>query len=179
MEENHNESNFRECKCNEENWIKFAFIALAVFLGVFFATYYIMDQIRHSYGVPYRMNDLDRILEEQDRAFNRFNRTPIGFHSIMQGPNPVTLEQVKDENAYKLIIDLKPFDNNIKNVKVNVDGKRVTVEGVKFKDRNNKEDLYTFSQTILLPEEIDSATVTQEKVKDKLVVTMHMLEGED
>ena len=59
-----------KCGCKTEHWIKFAFIALAVFLGVFFATYYIMDQIRHSYGIPYHMDNLDRILREQDRVFN-------------------------------------------------------------------------------------------------------------
>lgn len=179
MDENQNNANHKECRCNEEHWIKFAFIALAVFLGVFFATYYIMDQIRHFYGIPYHMDNLDRILREQDRVFNDFNKIPIGFQAAMNEKDPVSVESFKDEKAYKIIIDLKPFDNNINNVDVKIDGRKVTVSGIKFKDRHNREDLYTFSQTFLLPQEVDSLAVTKEKVKDKYVITLPIMEEDD
>lgn len=179
MEENQNNSVQKECHCGEEHWIKFAFIALAVFLGVFFATYYIMDQIRHSYGIPYRVDNLDRILREQDRVFHDFNKIPIGFQAALNEKSPVEVESFKEENAYKIIIDLKPFDNNINNVDVKVDGRKVTVSGIKYKDRHNREDLYTFSQTFLLPQEVDVLDVKKEKVKDKYVITLPILTDED
>ena len=179
MDENQNSTNSKECRCNEEHWIKFAFIALAVFLGVFFATYYIMDQIRHSYGIPYRMDNLDRILREQDRVFQDFNKIPVGFQAAFNENDPVSVESFKDENVYKIIIDLKPFDNNINNVDVKADGKKVTVSGIKYKDRHNRKDLYTFSQTFALPEKIDSLAIKKEKIKDRYVITLPILDTDD
>lgn len=179
MDENQNSIDKKECKCSEEHWIKFAFIALAVFLGVFFATYYIMDQIRHSYGIPYRMDNLDRIIEEQDRVFNDFNKVPIGFQAAMNEKSPVSIETFKNENAYKIIIDLKPFDHNVNNVNVKVDGRKVTVSGIKLKDHHNREDLYTFSQTFLLQKEVDASAMSKEKIRDKYVITLPIIENDD
>ena len=130
---------------------------------------------RGGYKVSQR---LDRILREQDRVFNDFNKIPIGFQAALNEKSPVEVESFKEENAYKIIIDLKPFDNNINNVDVKVDGRKVTVSGIKYKDRHNREDLYTFSQTFLLPQEVDALDVKKEKVKDKYVITLPIL-GED
>ena len=128
---------------------------------------------------PAQRHGRREIFREQDRVFNDFNKIPIGFQAAMNEKDPVSVESFKDEKAYKIIIDLKPFDNNINNVDVKIDGRKVTVSGIKFKDRHNREDLYTFSQTFLLPQEVDSLAVTKEKVKDKYVITQPILEEDD
>lgn len=177
----HNNEDFHLCDCSKDKWVKFGFIILAVFLGCFLATYYIMDQMRHSfyYVSPAQMHDINRVIDEQDKVFNEFDGAPVKLHKIIADMDPVTLETIKDKSAYKMVIDLKPFGNNSKNVEVNYKSDRVCVKGGNLQDKRNSEKLYTFSQTFVLPEKINVNKVTKEKMKNKLVYTLPMIEDED
>lgn len=90
--------------------------------------------MRHAYYVPAApIENIDRILNEQDKMFQKdfgMGVFPMHDRAMMMVKNPV--ETYKDDNAdaYKMIINLKPFNNNPKNVDVNVQENKVSVNAV-------------------------------------------------
>lgn len=170
---------FKECHCDEhktEHWAKFALLLLAVFIACYLAVYYVMDQMRHAYYVPAApIENIDRILNEQDKMFQKdfgMGVFPMHDRAMMMVKNPV--ETYKDDNAdaYKMIINLKPFNNNPKNVDVNVQENKVSVNAVGEKSGRNSDRVYSFSQSFILPEKIDLTKVTKEKKGHNYVITM-------
>ena len=170
---------FKECHCDEhktEHWAKFALLLLAVFIACYLAVYYVMDQMRHAYYVPAApIENIDRILNEQDKMFQKdFGMGVFPMHDRAMMMVKIPVETYKDDNAdaYKMIINLKPFNNNPKNVDVNVQENKVSVNAVGEKSGRNSDRVYSFSQSFMLPEKIDLTKVTKEKKGHNYVITM-------
>ena len=108
MDENRPDNN----SCDNDkvcHLIKFAVLLITLFLACYLAVYYIMDQIRHSYYLPAMpLNNIDKIIEEQDRMFEKDLGTfPMQSRALKHMKSPV--ETFKDDkiNAYKIFINLK------------------------------------------------------------------------
>lgn len=173
MEENRQNDN----RCDNDkvcHMIKFAVLLVTLFLACYLAVYYIMDQIRHSYYLPAMpLENIDKIIEEQDRLFEKELGTfPMQSRALKQMKSPV--ETYKDDkiNAYKIIVNLKDFDNNPKNITLDIKKDSVNITGVSEKTGKTNEKLYTFSQSFDLPEEIDTKSVTKEQSGSKYIITL-------
>ncbi len=76
------------------------------------------------------VENIDRILQEQDRMFERdMGAFPHARQSNDGSKNPV--ETYKDDNldAYKMIINLRPFNNNPDNVNIDIQSHKVSITG--------------------------------------------------
>lgn len=178
MDENKEYHEFKECHCDEHHhtthWVKFALLLLALFLASYLAVYYVMDQIRHAYYLPAApMEDIDRIINEQDRMFEReMGAFPLHKQALMHVKSPIETFKDDKNNEYKMIINLKPFNNNPKNINLDIQDNRVSVTGVGEKSGKNTDKVYTFSQSFVLPEKIDLEKVTKEKSGHNYVITL-------
>lgn len=170
LEENNNNSkNNREMKC----WIKFALLLLALFIACYLAAYYILDQMRHAYYIPSApIENIDRIIKEQDKMFNEMSTFPMHKNALTPLKHPIETFKDTKLNAYKMIIDLAPFNNNEKNVNVDVQENRVNVSGLGEKSTKNSDRIYTYSQSFVLPEKIETDKVTRERIKNDYIITM-------
>lgn len=178
--------NFKECNCDEngyhhhhsrtEHWIKFALLLLALFIACYLATYYVMDQMRHAYYLPAApMENIDRIVNEQDKMFEKdmgFGAFPMHDKAMMMVKSPIETYKDDHADAYKMVINLRPFNNNPKNVDVSVQDNRISVNAVGEKAGRKSDKVYSFSQSFVLPEKIDTAKVTKEKKGHNYIITM-------
>ncbi len=176
MDEN---KEFKECNCDEhyhnktENWIKFALILLALFLACYLAVYYIMDQMRHAYYVPAMpMENIDRIMKEQDKMFEDMGALPMNNKAFMNIKNPVETYKDDSDDSYKMIIDLKPFNNNPDNINLDIQNNKISISGKAEKTKKHSENVYSFSQSFVLPENIDTNNVKKEIKHHKYIITM-------
>lgn len=173
MDEN---KSFKECHCDEhktEHWIKFALLLLALFIACYLAVYYVLDQMRHAYYVPHMpMDNIDRIINEQDRMFEGMGALPMHNNALMMMKTPIETYKDDSQDAYKMVIDLKPFNNNANNVSVDVQQNKVSVTGLGEKAGKRSDKVYSFSQSFVLPEKIDTDKVTKVKSGHKYIVTM-------
>jgi len=156
------------------NLIKFAVLLITLFLACYLAVYYIMDQIRHSYYLPaVPIENIDRIIKEQDRMFEKDLGTfPMYNKALKQMKTPVEIFKDGKENIYKIIIDLKEFNNDTKNIKLDIEDDRVSITGISEKNNKSQERLYTYTQSFDLPETIDTKSVTKEKTGNKYIITL-------
>ena len=174
MEENkeHNVCNCNHQKSNH-HWIKFATLLLALFLGCYLASYYILDQIRHAYYLPSMPIDkIDRIINEQEKMFEGMGALPLKNSTLMNIKMPIETYKDDENDTYKIVIDLKPFNNNENNVSVDVQRHQISINGIGEKTNNKGQNLYSFSQSFMIPEKIDTSKVKKEKSGNKYIITM-------
>lgn len=169
--------------------------ALAAFLGSFLAPFFIftihkpmMPPPPHPFFErgpmhPPTPQDIDRtikqnekMMEEQEEFFDKMEDnfvdkmgTPPGqAHFIHINNTGLKTQETKD--MYKIIVDLKPFDNNQKNVDVKIKGNSITISA-KYESKN-KNDFSSsqFYQSMTLPSKINPNGIKQQKEGNSLIV---------
>lgn len=178
MEENNNEiKTNNKTACNEDkicHLIKFAALLVTLFLACYLAVYYIMDQIRHSYYLPaVPIENIDRIIKEQDRMFEKeLGAFPMHNKALKRMASPIETYKDDKKDAYKIIINLKNFDNNEKNIKLNINDNNVTIIATNTNTTKKEENFYTYTQSFNLPEKINTKLITKEKLGNKYIITL-------
>ena len=180
-QKNTNEKNDFDLK---DCWIKFALLILALFLGSYLATYFIIDQTRHSYYInPLRENGYmnkfyDEALWDKDfkRDFDEMNLKMKPKKHIFKHHQIV--ETFKTNNAIKLVIDLKPFGNKTENIKINVDDNKISVSGQNDKKLLEGEKEFFYSQSFTINDKINKDNITKKKVGHKYIITIPLCDNE-
>ena len=107
------------------------------------------------------------------RTMNDFERAAMIGSPIMPVETlsfaPITKLQEGD-NGYKLIINLKHFNNDINKIKLDIKPDKVSI--LASNDNEKKDSIYSlsFSQTYILDEKIDTKKVTKEVIGENAVV---------
>lgn len=156
----------------------------AAFLGAFWAVH--LTKPPHpplGMKTPMQLENQEKIMEQQEEFFEKFNHnfddfvehTPASASFIAMNNIGLKTEETKD--AYKITVDLKPFNNDEKNVKVNVHGKTVSISA-EYKS-NDKEDFSSsqFHQTLMFPSRIKTEEIKQEKQGNSLIITIPKIEN--
>ncbi|MCD7878935.1 MAG: hypothetical protein LUG16_03255 [Candidatus Gastranaerophilales bacterium] len=200
MEENNNYNNENEKHvCFEKHcWKKCLAMLCAAFLGGFLAFYFVADQMAYKYHQDYfnpkkfekrMMNDMDRMYKRDMKAFDdafkmhdkmvkpekhdkkqKFKRDNIDMPDFMS--NSVRVKTEFEDNIYKVIIGLRPFEENENKVNYNVNGRKLTVFGNSDVKDKGFEQQISFSQDFILPENADIANIKKEKDGDKLIISV-------
>lgn len=109
-----------------------------------------------------------RALKAQERydrkAFNaqeRMERTVSGFAHVEKTPD-----------SYKIVINLRPFDNDEKNVEVKTDGNTVVINAAGEKNKHNKKEIIRFSQAFNFGEDIDTDNITKIRQGDDYIINV-------
>ena len=172
MEENNHNIESKKEEEKSSCWAKFALFLIVLFLACYLAVYYILDQMRHSYYVPTNMENIDKILQEQDKMFNNMTIFPMHYNAMVNVKNPIEMYKDDKQNAYKIVVDLKPFDNNPENINVSIDDKKIDITGEAEKVKNHSENIFSISQSFMFPEKIDTDEITKEKSGNKYIITL-------
>ena len=179
MDENNNRHDYDRAH-NELHhvlgWVKVLLISFAAFLGAYLATYYIVDQARHTHGYPFaRFERPNKDFMAQRRLyedFNRFERDALIIDKELMAKKPVKINPLKDNEGYKICINLKPFDDNEKNIKVDIKPNRVNISGKRGKVDKNNESEFAFAQKFIPPETINVSKDKKEKKGKKYIIIL-------
>ena len=164
-------------------WVKFALLILALFLGSYLATYFIIDQTRHSYYInPMRENEyMNKYYDEAlwDKDFKRdFDEIDSKMnHKKHLFKHHQIVETFNTNNAIKLIIDLRPFGNKIENVKVNIDDNKISVSGQNDKKLVEGEKEFFYSQSFTINDKIKKDEITNKKIGHKYIITIPLCDN--
>lgn len=166
----------------------------AAFAGSFLASYFILtprNPFDNSMLPSSRIMDrqmLQTIREQQKLSKDIDNETeanmrdltsplPVSINSSILGNGITGIKTEENEDAYKIRISLKSFNNDPKYVKVKVKGNKVTIAA----DYNAKDKHGTssskFYQSLILPSKIDDKGVMQEHKDGYLEVTIPKLKS--
>ena len=85
---------------------------------------------------------------------------------------PMLVNLVKEPSEYKVIIDLKPLDNNEKLVNLDIENNILTITGEMDKKTYSGEKIVRFSQSYSLENDLEENKITKEKKGDKYIITI-------
>ncbi|MDD3237384.1 MAG: Hsp20/alpha crystallin family protein [Candidatus Gastranaerophilales bacterium] len=176
MEENFNNEHEHKKECHTPTcWLKYLVITLAAFFGAFLAVYFVADNTMHRYmypQLPPTMPDrqIQQAINQQERMMRDITDFSMPINPFAQ--NPVQVESMKDGDAYKIIIDLKPFNNNPNNIKLNINENSVKISGNSDTKKHHREKDISFMQNFSLPQKINVHDVTKEIKHNKYIITL-------
>ena len=175
----HNTNN--ENELNKKQWMKYLGLIGATLLGSFLAFYFVADMtIKHLTNPAYQFRKFDKMMERQAREMDKMDRKmmkEMGMPRFHKNKSMVIVE--RDDDDYKIIVDLRAFDNNEKNVKFNLNNNMATVSASIEKEKRHEDSIVEFSQTFYLNGNLDKKNIKKEKERDKYVITIPLIDVND
>ena len=156
----------------KDNWLKILVAVLATFIISFFAFYIAMEIMLNKMTDPmYNAKRIEKIVQQQQRSIRNFE------DKLMDNPfepklRPMLVNLVKENNEYKVIVDLRHLDNNENGINVKVVDNMLTVSGEMDKKSFGNEKIINFTQTYYLDEKLDIEKMTKERVGSKYIITI-------
>lgn len=160
---------------DQKGCLKYLLILMAIFLGAFLAVYFVADITVHKYFYPPKpafleMRDIDDMIKEEDMTMKdllNYQNTPSPFVSA-----PVKIQTLQEDNFYKIILDLKPFNGNVNNITIKAKPYSIGIVGkYDSKTKNSKKDI-SFVQNFSLPEKIDVKAIKKQKEGNNYIITL-------
>ena len=169
--------------------ILFLSMVLAAFLGSFFAFVLIHRSHNHFETSNYASQSAtsesgevfeqpEKIMKEQEKFFNKFNGEAEDFvKQTIPAPSFISVSNTgvkvrETEDAYKMVVDLKPFNKDEKNVNIKIRGNTVFVSANYKNKDNQKFASASFNQILTFPVKIDKRKVKKEQVGGLLMITI-------
>ena len=154
---------------------------VSIFLASFLAFYLVFHQLTNNMQVSYFNSssnnpfvisqNIDRDFDNLIRDTQRFTFYPRFVHAISPAFASIRTEDNRD--SYKILLNLKSFGNNEKNVAVKASGNRLTVIAkYENKDKDRFFNSSNFYQSVLLPKKIDPSKIKKEKKGDMLIISV-------
>ncbi len=159
MEEyNHHE----DCFLCHHPVMKHVFTGLLVFLGAFAAFYVVTDwHYKRMLDPAVQMRKMEKMMINDQRKMDKIIRREAkrDFNLEKQASNFIRVE--KNTDNYRIIIDLKPFDDNEKNVEVKTNGNILTVTAAGENRKHGHEMITKVSQNFMFDDDVDLSKITK------------------
>lgn len=170
MEEYKNEE-FDNCFLCKHPALKHVLIGLLIFFGAFSAFYVVSDWHFKRMTDPYvQMRRFDRDMME--KRFDEMARKEFQRQHKFEQRAAQYVHVEKTPDAYRFIIDLRPFDNNEKNVEVRADGNTLIINAAGEKNSHRGEEIIRYNQAFAFGEKIDSANITKVREGNNYIITV-------
>ena len=160
---------------NEEKkvgWLRVLGIIVITFLVAFLAFFAALEFSLHRMMDPvYHAKRIEKMMRQEQKRIEKFEDKMMEnpFEPKMQ---PMLVNLVKENDEYKVIVDLKPLGGNDKNIKVNFENNVISIYGDMEKKEHRGEEIMSFAQSYYLDEKINSDKMTKEKKGDKYIITI-------
>ena len=160
--------------CDKHPFWKALIVGLLTFLGAFCAFYVVSDwHFKRMMHPP--IGNMDNMFKKEMREMDKMFRAErnLSKHSA----NVIHLEKGKD--AYRVMIDLRAFDNNENNVKVSSNGNILTINGQSIKASKNNEQITEFQQSYMFGDNVNLKDMTKETKSHYYVITVPLSEDSE
>lgn len=160
---------------NEERkggWLRVLGIIVVTFLVAFLAFFAALEFSLHRMMDPvYHAKRIEKMMRQEQRKLENFEDKMMEnpFEPKMQ---PMLVNLVKENDEYKVIVDLRPLGGDDKNIKVNLENNVISVYGDMEKKEHRGEEIMSFAQSYYLDENLIPDKMTKEKKGDKYIVTI-------
>lgn len=142
--------------------LRHTLIGILVFLGAFAAFYVVTDwHFKRMLDPGIQMRKMEKMMmrdqQRMDKAIRREAMKEYNFQR--KAENFIRVE--KNQDNYKIIIDLRPFDNDEKNVEVTANGNVLTVTAAGETKKHGHEMITKVSQNFMFDENVDLSKINK------------------
>lgn len=181
MEENNNYVNeekkehYKEHHCFmcKHPFLKYLLTALMVFLGAFTAFYVVADwHFKRMMDPAVQMRNFERAMIKQERKMDKFAQKEFQKARKFEQNTAQFIRVEQNEGFYKIIIDLRPFDNNEKNIEIKTEGNTLTINAAGEKNMKNKKEVIKYTQTFAFGENVDVNDITKVREGNNYIISV-------
>ena len=153
-------------------WLWILGTVLTTFLVLFLAFYLAMSLVANKIHDPeYRMKKFEKMLAKQEHRLENYQDRMMD-NPFQPKMRPMLVNLTRENGEYRVIVDLKPFDNDPSGINVNLDGNVLTINGELDKKFHGNEKIINFRQAYFLDEKLDIDKMTTEQKGDKYIITI-------
>lgn len=157
--------------CANHPVMKTLFVGILIFLGAFCAFYVVADwHFKRMFSPQFMPNPrrFEHMIERDMRAMDHAFAKERKF--VKRAGEIIHLEQSGD--VYKIIIDLRAFDNNANNVQVSANGNILTINGRSIRKSKHNEQISEFQQNYMFGENVKLSDLTKETDGNYYIITI-------
>lgn len=170
---NYRHEEFDDCFLCKHPTLKHVLVGLLVFLGAFAAFYVVSDwHFKRMFDPMLQMKQMDKAMMQQERQMDRFVKKEFQKERRMLQNTAPFIHVDRTDDMYKIIIDLRPFDNDEKNVEIKVKGNTVTINAAGEKQSHRGQEITHYSQTFAFGERINPNEITKIRQGNEYIITI-------
>ncbi len=181
---NYKHEEFDNCLLCNHPVLKHILTGLLVFLGAFAAFYVVSDwhfkrmmdpalqMRRFDHAMMRQQQRIDRDIMKQQYRMDKLARKELQRQYKMDEKIAGFIHMEKTKDAYKIIIDLKPFDNNEKNVEVSAKGNVLSINAAGENATRHKEEVIRYNQNFTFGDDVELDKMTKVREGDKYIITI-------
>ena len=117
-------------------------------------------------------NRMDRDMMKQQFKMDKMARKELQRQYKMDEKISGFIHVEKTKDDYKIIIDLKPFDNNEKNVEISTSGNILSINAAGEKNTKNKTEVLKYNQNFTFGDDVDLNNISKVREGNKYIITV-------
>ncbi len=181
---NYRHEEFDDCFLCKHPALRHVLTGLLVFLGAFLAFYVVSDwHFKRMMDPSFYMRRMDKAVMQREKNFDKMERRALKQQEWMDRKATKMQQKMvhnasqfinieKTDDAYRIIVDLRPFDNDEKNVEVKTDGNTIIINAAGEKNTRRKQEIMKYSQVFAFAEKIDTANISKIREGDNYIITV-------
>lgn len=170
---NYRHEKFDDCLLCNHPVLKHILTGLLVFLGAFAAFYVVTDwHFKRMMDPGYQMRKFDKAMMRQEHYYDKMARKELKHQAKMDERIADFVHVEKTRDAYKIIIDLKPFDNDEKNVEVKTQGNALIINAAGLKTEGHKKELVKYNQAFTFGDDVELNEMTKIKEGNHYIISI-------
>ncbi|MBR5303974.1 MAG: Hsp20 family protein [Candidatus Gastranaerophilales bacterium] len=179
MDENNQEQHHNhhyhngECFLCKHPWLKLLLTGLMTLIGAYLAFYFVTDwHFKRMLDPVVQMRKMDRMIQKEEHQMHKFFDKEMRKEKNLERKAGEIIHVEKTEDAYKIVIDLKPFNNDEKNVTVTREGDSLTVNMAGEIKKQKKELTVSLTQKFIFPDDADLDDISKFKDGNKYFIVV-------
>ncbi len=182
MEENKNYENQGHNTEHQNCWLckhpifKHMLIGFLVFLGAYLAFYTVTDwHFKKMLDPAFQMRNVERKLIQSQHQMEKMYRQNFDKEYQLGQKTAGYIRLEKRNDAYEVIVNLRPFDNNDKNVEFSTNDNTLTVTAAGEKSSQHNEKIIKIMQRYDFDDSVDLEAITTMRKGDNYIITIPII----
>ena len=158
--------------CRHPLW-KTIFISLLVFAGAFAAFYVVTDwHYKRMLDPAVQMRKVEKMMQHDERNFDKMMNREVKKDRAIEKEIQKYIKVERNPHNYKIFIDLKPFDNNEKNIEVTTEGNSLTINAAGENKKHGRNEIVRISQTYSFNEDVELDKINKIREGNEYVIVI-------
>jgi len=164
---------YEDCFLCRHPFLKALLTWLLTLLGAFLAFYVVTDwHYKRMLDPMVQMRRMDRMIQKEEHQMHRMFDKEIGREKALERKAGDIIQVEKTDDVYKIIVDLKPFNNDERNVKVTREGETLTVGVAGEIKKHSKDLIINLTQRFIFPDNADLDDMSKFKEGNKYYIVV-------
>lgn len=172
MEENREYHEHKDnCFLCRHPLLKHICTALMVFLGAFAAFYVVTDwHFKRMLDPAVQVRKIDKMMQADANFVEQMARRQERNEARFERKAESYIKIEKEAKNYKITVDLRPFDNNEKNVEVTANGNVLSINAAGASNKHGHERILKISQNYMFDEDVNLEHMTKMREGKDLII---------